>query len=154
MTDKKMTMDERIQAFYKQSGGPNNPDIERILENHLLYGKNHGMKGKKETVEDALRDALTEDKSTSLLIDWLATKKIERMSKKYEEEEHWMRVAKEISQGFREGIESIHSERIAELEAEIRELRHTVMRLSAQLEYQMGFTNESKESRFFRNDIV
>ncbi|WP_047154032.1 hypothetical protein [Aneurinibacillus tyrosinisolvens] len=149
---KKMTMEERIQAFYKQSGGPGNPDIERILEHHLLYGKDHGMKGKKETVQDALRDALTEDKSTSLIIDWLAEKKIERMSRQYQKEERYSQMGKEIGQGLREGIEVMYNKRIDDLEVEVTRLRELVLRLTARLE-EVGIADDNRYRRF-HGDII
>lgn len=65
------TMNERIRAFYKQSGGPNNPQIERIIEKHLLYGKDHGVPGKRETFKDAMMDVLLDDFSTKDLIMWV-----------------------------------------------------------------------------------
>lgn len=62
--EEKLTMFERIEAFYRQSGGPGNPEIDRILEKHLLYGKDHGIPGKKETAQDAIREVLLDDHST------------------------------------------------------------------------------------------
>lgn len=71
------TMNERIRAFYKQSGGPNNPQIERIIEKHLLYGKDHGVPGKRETFKDAMMDVLLDDFSTKDLIMWVLKTKYE-----------------------------------------------------------------------------
>ena len=36
MGEKKMSMEERIQAFYRQSGGPHNSQISELLEKHLF----------------------------------------------------------------------------------------------------------------------
>jgi hypothetical protein len=57
----KLTMQQRIDAFYRQSGGPNNPQIKKVLERHLLYGKDHGAPGRKETVMDAFTDTIMGD---------------------------------------------------------------------------------------------
>lgn len=43
----KMTMNQRIEAFYRQSGGPSSPEIDKILAEHLMYGKDHGVPGKR-----------------------------------------------------------------------------------------------------------
>jgi len=59
-----MTMSKRIEAFYRQSGGPGSPTIRRLLERHLLYGKDHGLPGKKEEFEDVIRDVFLQDHST------------------------------------------------------------------------------------------
>ena len=60
----KMTMNERIEAFYRQSGGPMNPEINKILEEHLRNGKDHGVKGRKETIKDAFAEVFLGDHST------------------------------------------------------------------------------------------
>ena len=65
------TMKERIEAFYRQSGGPNNPDIQRIIEEHLLYGKDHGVRGKRETIRDAFRRVISNDPSNKLVYEWI-----------------------------------------------------------------------------------
>lgn len=122
---RKMTMEERIQAFYRQSGGPNNPEIDRILKQHLMHGKDHGIKGKIETVEDAIRDAFTDDKSTALIVDWLAEKKIERLSRRYQEEDKYLQLGEQIRQGF----ESISNERLVDLEKELFLLSEKVKEL-------------------------
>ncbi|HET7522442.1 MAG TPA: hypothetical protein VFJ73_03860 [Bacillales bacterium] len=68
---KKMTMNERIEAFYRQSGGPGNPEIDRILEEHLLNGKDHGPKGRREEIKDAFTDVFLNDHSTQPIVMWL-----------------------------------------------------------------------------------
>ncbi|QSO49907.1 hypothetical protein JZ786_15920 [Alicyclobacillus mengziensis] len=60
-------MQERIDAFYRQSGGPNNPNIKRFLDKHLMYGKDHGMPGRKETLENAFIDMVVGDPSMLIL---------------------------------------------------------------------------------------
>jgi hypothetical protein len=60
----KMTMNQRIKAFYQQSGGPSSPEINKILEEHLRNGKDHGVKGRKETINDAFIDVFLGDHST------------------------------------------------------------------------------------------
>lgn len=57
----RLTMQQRIDAFFAQSGGPHNPQIKTVLEDHLLYGKDHGVKGRKETVIDALMQTIAGD---------------------------------------------------------------------------------------------
>ena len=59
----RLTMEQRIQAFYAQSGGPGNPQITKFLDHHLRYGADHGVPGHKETVEDVFRDVVRKDKS-------------------------------------------------------------------------------------------
>ncbi|ASS98547.1 MULTISPECIES: hypothetical protein [Geobacillus] len=63
-----LTMSKRIEAFYRQSGGPGSPTIRRLLERHLLYGKDHGLPGKKEEFEDVIRDVFLQDHSTRPLV--------------------------------------------------------------------------------------
>lgn len=62
-----LTLQQRMEAFYRQSGGPNNPDIPRILNNHLLYGKDHGRHGYRQTIEDAFIDTVLGDPTLLLL---------------------------------------------------------------------------------------
>lgn len=63
-----LTMRQRIDAFYRQSGGPGNPEIARILDKHLLYGKDHGIPGKKETIKDAFTEVFLSDRSTQPIV--------------------------------------------------------------------------------------
>ncbi|AMV11956.1 hypothetical protein GS3922_02375 [Geobacillus subterraneus] len=63
-----LTMSKRIEAFYRQSGGPGNPTIRRLLERHLLYGKDHGIPGKREEFTDAFREVFLQDHSTRSLV--------------------------------------------------------------------------------------
>lgn len=78
----KKTMNERIRAFYKQSGGPNNPQIETIIEKHLLYGKDHGVPGKRETFKDAMLEVFLDDYSTKDIVMWL-------LKAKYDISDRW-----------------------------------------------------------------
>jgi len=80
--EEKKTMNERIKAFYAQSGGPNNPKINQIIENHLLYGKDHGVPGKRETFKDAMMDVFLDDFSTKDIVLWL-------MKTKYDIQDRW-----------------------------------------------------------------
>ncbi|WP_216828516.1 hypothetical protein [Alkalihalobacterium elongatum] len=73
----KVTMSKRIQAFYDQSGGPNNPNINRIIQNHLLNGKDHGIPGKRETFKDAFLEVFLDDHSTKDLLMWILAQKFE-----------------------------------------------------------------------------
>lgn len=80
----KKTMNERIQAFYRQSGGPNNAQIGRIIEQHLLNGKDHGVPGKRETFKDAIMEVFLDDYSTKDLVMWLLKTKYD-ISDRWEE---------------------------------------------------------------------
>ncbi len=64
----KLTMSQRIDAFYRQSGGPGNPDIARILNEHLIHGKDHGVPGKKEDIQDAFTEVFLGDRSTQPIV--------------------------------------------------------------------------------------
>ncbi|QQK74599.1 hypothetical protein HUG15_02600 [Salicibibacter cibarius] len=63
-----MSMQERIDYFYRQSGGPGNPEIERILKDHLLNGKDHGIPGQKEEPKDAFTEVFLSDHSTQPIV--------------------------------------------------------------------------------------
>ncbi|WP_251549771.1 hypothetical protein [Neobacillus muris] len=80
--EEKKTMNERIKAFYAQSGGPNNPQINQIIEKHLLYGKDHGAQGKRETFKDAIMDVFLDDFSTKDMVMWL-------LKTKYDMKDRW-----------------------------------------------------------------
>lgn len=58
-----LTMKKRIDAFYRQSGGPGNPEIAKILDEHLKYGKDHGVKGRIENIKDAFAEVFLNDRS-------------------------------------------------------------------------------------------
>ncbi len=73
----KMLMSQRIEAFYQQSGGPGNREIDRILEEHLLYGKDHGVRGRKEEIKDAFLEVFLNDRSTRPIILWLTKMRME-----------------------------------------------------------------------------
>ncbi|WP_144033123.1 hypothetical protein [Thermus oshimai] len=68
MDEEKVSMEERIQAFYRQSGGPLNPQIPKLIEKHLLYGKDHGPPGRKETLMDVFNRWMAEDPSVQFLV--------------------------------------------------------------------------------------
>lgn len=63
-----LTMQQRIRAFYRQSGGPGNPEIARIIDDHLKYGKDHGVKGRKEDIKDAFTEVFLNDRSTKPIV--------------------------------------------------------------------------------------
>lgn len=63
-----LTMSQRIDAFYRQSGGPNNPEINRILEEHLMNGKDHGIPGRREELKDAFSEIFLSDHSTRPIV--------------------------------------------------------------------------------------
>lgn len=63
-----LTMQQRIQAFYQQSGGPGNPQIAKILDEHLKYGKDHGVRGRKEDIKDAFTEVFLGDRSTKPIV--------------------------------------------------------------------------------------
>ncbi|MFO7263286.1 MAG: hypothetical protein A6D91_04310 [Bacillaceae bacterium G1] len=66
--DDSLLMTRRIEAFYRQSGGPGNPLIDRLLEEHLLYGKDHGVRGRKEEIKDAFIEVFLNDHSTRPIV--------------------------------------------------------------------------------------
>jgi hypothetical protein len=107
MSEEKMTMEERIKAFYQQSGGPHNSQIPKLLEKHLLYGKDHGMAGYKETFEDAVIDTLVNDPSLLLL---------------FERIQRWR-----INRNEHRGGWSQLEERIKKLEEEVYKLRKEIL---------------------------
>ena len=76
----RLTMEERIRAFYKQSGGPLNPKIEKLIEHHLLYGKDHGPPGRRETLMDAFMRWVMEDPSMRLLAELYMRRQTQRLS--------------------------------------------------------------------------
>lgn len=63
-----LTMSQRIDTFYRQSGGPGNPEIQRILEEHLKNGKDHGIPGRKEEIKDAFTEVFLNDHSTQPIV--------------------------------------------------------------------------------------
>lgn len=75
-----LTMRQRIDAFYRQSGGPGNPEIAKILDKHLMYGKDHGIPGKKETIKDAFTEVFLGDRSTQPIV--LGLMKLQQSIKK------------------------------------------------------------------------
>lgn len=116
-TAERLTMQQRIDAFFAQSGGPHNPQIKRVLEDHLLYGKDHGVKGHKETVVDALMQTVAGDPFLLFMF------------------QQWNnhRTSALVSQ--RSSNSSVHSdseqlkEQLSALQAEVSELRRLVQSL-------------------------
>jgi hypothetical protein len=109
LENEKMTMEQRIEAFYRQSGGPHNSQIPKLLEKHLLYGKDHGMPGYKENFEDGIMDVVLNDPSLLLLYERIQRWRLKRKSE-YESASH-----------LKEKIES--------LEREVVRLREAIDRL-------------------------
>ena len=109
MENEKMTIEQRIAAFYRQSGGPHNDQIPKLLEKHLLYGKDHGMPGYKETFEDGIMDVVLNDPSLLLLYERIQRWRLKRRSER------------EDASHLKEKIES--------LEREVARLRETIDRL-------------------------
>lgn len=106
-------MQKRIEAFYRQSGGPNNPQIAKLLEKHLLYGKDHGPKGKRETLEDALRDTIVQDYSNQIIFKWFMQARMERQKRAQADRAELARMRGEL--------EALKQE-IAELRALVQEM--------------------------------
>jgi len=75
-----LSIEERIRAFYKQSGGPLNPRIPELIERHLLYGKDHGPPGRRETLADAIMRWLMEDPSMRLVAEWYMRRQMRQNS--------------------------------------------------------------------------
>ncbi|PTQ56357.1 MAG: hypothetical protein BSOLF_0292 [Candidatus Carbobacillus altaicus] len=123
--NQKMTMGERIQAFYLQSGGPNNEKINKLLEKHLLYGKDHGAKGYKETFEDAFMETVLNDPSLLLM---------------YQHLQRWR--AKKMKQNER-GEEELHRliERLKALEVELTNIKVTLEEKHSNLKRKRDFVS-------------
>ncbi|MDI9260376.1 hypothetical protein [Alicyclobacillus sendaiensis] len=103
-----LTMQKRIEAFYRQSGGPNNPDIPKILEKHLLYGRDHGPKGKRETLEDALRDMIAQDYSNQILFKWFMQWRMERQKQAQADRAELARIRGEI-ESLKQQVEALRA---------------------------------------------
>lgn len=116
--EEQLTMQKRIEAFYKQSGGPNNPEIPKILERHLLYGKDHGPRGKRETLEDALRDMVAQDYSNQIIFKWLMQARMARNRQNQADPAELARIRREIEN----------------LQKQVAELREMVQSLAASIE--------------------
>lgn len=112
----RQTMQRRIEAFYRQSGGPSSPEIDRFMEKHLRYGGDHGDYGHKETIEDAFQDAILEDKSLltlyELFMRWRSQREEESSKNTYspETEERISRLEDEVRR-LRELLETALGER-------------------------------------------
>lgn len=116
-----MTMEERIQAFFRQSGGPNNPQIPKLVEKHLLYGKDHGIPGYRETFADAFIDAVVGDPSLLLLYERVQRWRAERQRERRDA----ARAAAPVA------TDPAVLERLERLEQEVARLRRAVERLGA-----------------------
>jgi hypothetical protein len=115
-----LSMNERIQYFYKQSGGPGNPEIKKVLDDHLRYGSDHGPRGHMQTIEDVFRDVVRGDKSLMTIYQLY----MRRQAEKEEKEEQRTDDIAELS------------EKVSRLEGEIhslRELLAQVLQPSAEL---------------------
>lgn len=113
-----MTMEQRIQYFFRQSGGPNNPRIAELVEKHLLYGKDHGLPGYRETFADAFIDAVINDPSLLLLFERVQRWRSQRQRERERERERLATAPALL-------------ERIERLEREVARLREAVERLLA-----------------------
>ena len=111
----RLTMQQRIDAFYRQSGGPNNPEIKKILEKHLLYGKDHGMPGYKETIEDAFIDTVVNDPSLLVMLQRFQSWRNGRNKAQVQ------------------GEPSKLAEQVRKLEGEVRTLRQEIRELTSQI---------------------
>jgi hypothetical protein len=116
------TMQQRTQAFYKESGGPGNPRIKKVLDNHLRYGSDHGVSGHMETIEDAVRDVVRGDKSLMTLYQLYMRRQAEREEKDAQRNEQRTDDIAELSEKV-ERLEAELSEKIGRIEGEIRSLR-------------------------------
>lgn len=61
-------LQQRMAAFFRQSGGPTSPAIDEFLEHHLRYGKDHGESGHKETIEDVFQQVVEGDHSLKTMM--------------------------------------------------------------------------------------
>ncbi len=103
MEEKPMNVEERIQAFYRQSGGPLNERIPELIERHLLYGKDHGPPGRRETLEDAFMRWVFGERSVRLVAEYLLRRRAQ-------------------AQGLEARLARLEKE-IAELKGEVRVLK-------------------------------
>lgn len=107
-----LSIEERIRAFYRQSGGPLNPRIPELIERHLLYGKDHGVPGRRETLTDAFMRWLMDDPSMRLIAEFYMRRQMRQGSL----ESRLMQVEKELGA----------------LREEVRELRRAFLELCKQ----------------------
>lgn len=61
-------LQQRMAAFFRQSGGPTSPEIQSFLDNHLRNGKDHGEPGHLETIEDVVQQVIEGDHSLKTLL--------------------------------------------------------------------------------------
>lgn len=61
-------LQQRIAAFFRQSGGPTSPEIPEFLDRHLRYGKDHGESGHLETIEDVFQQVVENDHSLKTMM--------------------------------------------------------------------------------------
>ncbi|CAH0347392.1 hypothetical protein [Bacillus sp. CECT 9360] len=136
----KKTMNERIQAFYAQSGGPNNPQISRIIEKHLLDGKDHGTPGKRETFRDAIRDVFLDDYSTKDIVMWL-------LKTKYDIGDRWEELIKARSGELGAAAKEMQGDesKLEQMEERLLRMEENLNRLVAHLQQpddKNGFINK------------
>ncbi|WMT19692.1 hypothetical protein [Parageobacillus toebii] len=145
MSEKKMTMQERIEYFYQQSGGPNNPRIQKIINNHLLYGKDHGISGKRETIKDAFQKPLLDDPSTSGLLLWLY-KMI------YDLQDRWKEFVNKPNPN--EGLKEIAAAMKQKEESSIRNIEKRLDRLELKIEQLILELESYNNKKEFRNQPI
>jgi hypothetical protein len=112
-----LTLQQRMEAFYRQSGGPNNPDVQRILNHHLLYGKDHGRRGYRQTVEDAFIDTVMSDPTLLLL---------------FQRVQQWRSRKRQAAQGSSSIPQSVQDE-IRRLQSDVAALREEIASLRSLL---------------------
>ncbi|WCK55361.1 hypothetical protein PP175_05165 [Aneurinibacillus sp. Ricciae_BoGa-3] len=76
------------------------------------------------------------------------------MSRRYEQEERYSKLGKEIAQGIREGLELVYNKKIEDFETEVRQLNNRFARLVCLLERQTNYTNVRDGFGLFPNDYL
>jgi len=130
------TMQQRIQVFYRQSGGPGNPAIKKVLDRHLRYGADHGVSGHMETVEDAFRDVVRGDKSLMTLYQLYMRRQADKEEKEEQRKDDLAELSEKVGR-----MEVELSEKVGRLEGELRSLRELlaqVLQPSAELKKEAG----------------
>ncbi|PLR96367.1 hypothetical protein [Bacillus sp. T33-2] len=132
----KKTMNERIRAFYQQSGGPNNPQISRIIEKHLLDGKDHGAPGKRESFKDAMLEVFLDDYTTKDIILWL-------LKTKYDISDRWQ----ELVSGRTNQFVAVAAEEPQPDESRLNKLEDRLLRLETSIEKIVHYLETNEPSK-------
>jgi hypothetical protein len=136
--EEKQTMNERMRAFYEQSGGPNNPQITGIIEKHLLNGKDHGVPGKRETFKDAVLDVFLDDYSTKDIVMWL-------LKTKYDIGDRWQELVKGRSTEFLAAAKEFQGD------SKLEHIEERLLRVEENLNKLVAYLDQSGDKNDFVN---